>query len=203
MQQSTLKTLSLRSEEHEAIFFSSHTSNYDEPSFSLCLGYYATDGDRYELSRDQLLSLRTMIDDHLKAKDVPTKPKYSNQFNKPYPPIGEGSFNIEDKEEDFVSADECFKEYFALKDIADLTVKDYQEEGSVLPIEPHIACRGNIVEFNPYGECLTKEACEAEEPHGHCKVCACGVRYGSLCSDHYNKSDGKGGMVDYNGDPIL
>jgi len=47
-----------------------------------------------------------------------------------------------------------------------------------------IGQKGNIYyvsEINPYGECLTKENCEAEEEHGHCQVCASGIRYGSLC----------------------
>lgn len=58
--------------------------------------------------------------------------------------------------------------------------------------------------MNPYGECLTKENCEAEEEHGHCQVCASGIRYGSLCPTHYNKwitnKEGKRVIVawDYN-----
>lgn len=64
----------------EAVYFVSVTSTVDPPVFSISLGYQASDGDKWELSRDQLLDLKGMIDSHLKESNIPAEAKYTNQF---------------------------------------------------------------------------------------------------------------------------
>lgn len=82
MNKSTFKSLSLDNDKGEAcVFFGASTSNYEDPKFTISLGYFASDGDRWELSSDQLLNLREMINDVIDSSGY-EKPKgsYKNDF---------------------------------------------------------------------------------------------------------------------------
>lgn len=81
MNKSTFKSLSLDNDKGEAcVFFGASTSNFAEPKFTINLGYFVSDGDRWELSYGQLCDLREMIDDVLEA-GIGTEKSYSNDFN--------------------------------------------------------------------------------------------------------------------------